>query len=106
MYVAPPFSHACSAFAVALFTYVWLRVRDDWSPPPASRRWGAAGALMAMTREQDVFFIAGPAWTFGLGFGKFPRLFPKPESLEPESVRRSRVLHRGVPPRSSSHTRR
>ena len=32
MYVAPPFSHACSAFAVALFVNVWLHVRRDWSP--------------------------------------------------------------------------
>ena len=31
MYVAPPFSHACSAFTVALFTYTWLRVRETWS---------------------------------------------------------------------------
>jgi hypothetical protein len=60
MYVAPPFSHACSAFAVALFTSVWLSVRDRWSPAGLAAL-GAAGALMAMTREQDVFFIAGPA---------------------------------------------
>ena len=66
MYVAPPFSHACSAFGVALFTYVWLRVRDKWSTPGMFAL-GAAGALMAMTREQDVFFAIGPAvdylWT-------------------------------------------
>ena len=31
MYVAPPFSHACSAFAVALFVSVWLHVRRTWS---------------------------------------------------------------------------
>src|SRR5262245_36179369 len=31
MYIAPPFSHACSAFAVALFVTVWLRVRPTWS---------------------------------------------------------------------------
>jgi hypothetical protein len=55
MYVAPPFSHACSAFAVALFTYVWLSVRDRWSPAGMAAL-GAAGALMVMTREQDVFF--------------------------------------------------
>jgi hypothetical protein len=60
MYVAPPFSHACSAFAVALFTFVWLRVRDGWTPLGLAAL-GAAGALMAMTREQDAFFIAGPA---------------------------------------------
>lgn len=65
MYVAPPFSHACSAFTVALFTYVWLRVRDDWSPAGMAAL-GAAGALMAMTREQDIFFAAGPVLDFGL----------------------------------------
>ena len=88
MYVAPPFSHACSAFAVALFTWVWLRVREwpasrsadrreGWSPAGMAAL-GAAGALMVMTREQDVFFgvsvavdyvvsvIRGP-WTAGRG---------------------------------------
>ncbi len=55
MYVAPPFSHACSAFAVALFTWVWLRVRGEWSSSGMAAL-GAAGALMVMTREQDVFF--------------------------------------------------
>ena len=63
MYVTPPFSHACSAFAVALFITVWLRVRDSWSPAGAA--WlGLTGALMAMVREQDMFFIAGPAIDF------------------------------------------
>lgn len=65
MYVAPPFSHACSAFGVALFTYVWLRVRDEWSPRGLLAL-GAAAALMAMIREQDAFFAAGPALDFGL----------------------------------------
>lgn len=60
MYVAPPFSHACSAFAVALFVWTWLRVRGSWSVGGAIAL-GAAGALMAMVREQDVFFLAGPA---------------------------------------------
>jgi len=63
MYVAPPFSHACSAFGVALFTYVWLSVRDDWSTRGLMAL-GAAGALMAMVREQDLFFVAGPALDF------------------------------------------
>ena len=63
MYVAPPFSHACSAFAVALFTYVWIRVREDW-PVRGFVALGAAGALMAMVREQDIFFVAGPAVDF------------------------------------------
>jgi hypothetical protein len=65
MYVAPPFSHACSAFTVALFTYVWLRVRDGWSPQGLAAL-GAAGALMAMTREQDVFFAVAPALDWAL----------------------------------------
>jgi hypothetical protein len=30
-YVAPPYAHACSAFAVALFVAVWLHVRTAWS---------------------------------------------------------------------------
>src|SRR6266542_1316807 len=33
MYIAPPFSHAPSAFAVALFVTVWLHVRQTWSVP-------------------------------------------------------------------------
>jgi len=71
MYVAPPFSHACSAFAVALFTWMWLRVRDQWTPAGMAAL-GAAGALMVMVREQDVFFGAAAAVDFGvwaLGFG-------------------------------------
>jgi hypothetical protein len=67
MYVAPPFSHACSAFGVALFIYVWLRIRDDWSTRGLMAL-GAAGALMAMVREQDAFFAAGPALDWALGF--------------------------------------
>jgi hypothetical protein len=63
MYVAPPFSHACSAFGVALFTYVWLRIRDTWSTRGLIAL-GAAGALMAMIREQDLFFVFGPALDF------------------------------------------
>lgn len=88
MYIAPPFSHACSAFGVALFIYVWLRVRDDWSPTGLAAL-GAAAALMAMIREQDAFFVVGPALDFGLswalGFrpsasGKSPgSKSPKPE---------------------------
>jgi hypothetical protein len=60
MYVAPGFSHACSAFAVSLFLWTWLHVRKRWTPGGAVLL-GAAGALMAMVREQDVFFVAGPA---------------------------------------------
>src|SRR6478672_4478307 len=31
MYVAPPMSHACSAFAVAVFVTVWLHARRTWT---------------------------------------------------------------------------
>src|SRR5690349_17939012 len=47
MYVAPPFSHACSAFAVALFVTVWLNVRRTWSIAGVVAL-GAVAALMAM----------------------------------------------------------
>lgn len=63
MYVAPPFSHACSAFAVALFVNVWLHVRRDWSPRGAFAL-GLCTALMAMVREQDVFLAIGPLVDF------------------------------------------
>ncbi|HET7698170.1 MAG TPA: hypothetical protein VFK57_20815 [Vicinamibacterales bacterium] len=65
MYVAPVFSHACSAFAVASFIYVWLRVRGSWTPRGAAAL-AASGALMAMVREQDAFLILGPAVDFAL----------------------------------------
>lgn len=65
MYVAPPFSHACSAFAVALFVTVWLQVRGAWSVPGAIAL-GLAGALVAMVREQDAFFAVAPAVDFAL----------------------------------------
>jgi hypothetical protein len=63
MYVSPPFSHACSAFAVAAFVFAWLRVRRTWSVPGFVLL-GALGALMAMVREQDAFFAFGPGVDF------------------------------------------
>jgi hypothetical protein len=78
MYVAPPFSHACSAFGVALFTYAWLRVRDTWSTRGMIAL-GAAAALMAMIREQDAFFVAGAAVDFMLSASQSPK--PKAQSL-------------------------
>jgi hypothetical protein len=65
MYVAPVFAHACSAFAVALFLFVWLRVRERWTVRGGIAL-GAAAALMAMVREQDAFFAAGAALDFVL----------------------------------------
>jgi hypothetical protein len=63
MYVAPGFAHACSAFAVALFVNVWLRVRERWSAKGASVL-GLSVALMAMVREQDAFLALAPAVDF------------------------------------------
>ena len=60
MYIAPGFSHACSAFAAALFVAVWLRVRETWSLGGLMGL-GAVCALMVMVREQAVFFVVGPA---------------------------------------------
>ncbi len=63
MYVSPPYSHACSAFAVALFVTIWLHVREGWSVSGAIAL-GFSGALMAMVREQDAFLALGPAVDF------------------------------------------
>jgi hypothetical protein len=63
MYVAPPYSHACSAFAVALFVYAWLRVRPRWSARGLALL-GALAALMTMVREQDAFVAVGVALDF------------------------------------------
>jgi hypothetical protein len=66
MYVAPPMSHATSAFAVTLFVTTWISVRERWDVRGAALL-GACAALMTMVREQDAFFVAGPlvdvAWT-------------------------------------------
>jgi len=64
LYVAPPFSHACATFAVALCLWIWLRVRDTWS-------WGGvillglSVGLMATMRDQAGLFAIGPALDFG-----------------------------------------
>jgi hypothetical protein len=60
MYVSPVFAHACSAFAVALLLWIWLVVRDRWSAGGMAAL-GASAALVVMVREQDVFFLGGPA---------------------------------------------
>ncbi|HEY8550572.1 MAG TPA: hypothetical protein VIL35_11495 [Vicinamibacterales bacterium] len=64
MYIAPPMSHGCSAFAVASFLAVWLLVRERWSAGGAMAL-GALAALMGMVREQDLFVAAGPAIDWG-----------------------------------------
>jgi hypothetical protein len=63
MYVAPGFSHANSAFAVAAFVVAWLHVRRTWSAGGAAVL-GALAALMGMVREQDLFIAIGPAVDF------------------------------------------
>ena len=65
MYVAPPMSHACSAFAVALFIHTWLRVRERWSARGLVLL-GILAALMTMVREQDAFVAVGPALDFAM----------------------------------------
>jgi hypothetical protein len=64
-YIAPPFSHAGSAFAVALFVSVWLHVRRRWSVAGTAAL-GLAAALMAMVREQDIFFALGVVVDFAV----------------------------------------
>ncbi len=64
-YIAPVFAHACSAFAVALFVVTWLWARDRWTAV-GFLALGAGAALMTMVREQDVFFVVGPAIDFAL----------------------------------------
>ena len=63
MYVAPPMSHATSAFGVALFVTAWLHARETWSAPRVALL-GVSAALMGMVREQDVFFAVGPIADF------------------------------------------
>ena len=65
MYIAPPFSHACSAFAVALFVAIWLHVRRAWTVRGAVAL-GLSGALVAMVREQDALFTLAPALDYVL----------------------------------------
>ncbi len=69
MYLAPGFSHACSAFAVAAFVAVWLNVRRDWSWRGVAAL-GALAALMGMVREQDLFIALGPGLDFLVTFAR------------------------------------
>ncbi len=78
MYVAPPMAHACSAFAIALLVWAWLRVRRTWSIGGAMLL-GAAAALAGMVREQDALLACGPAldavlWAAGFNVTSAPRV--------------------------------
>jgi len=77
MYLAPPFSHACSAFAVALFVNVWLHIRQRWTARGAFAL-GLCAALIAMVREQDVFLALGPAVDFAWSARREMRRFLVP----------------------------
>jgi hypothetical protein len=54
------FAHACAAFTVAVFTWAWIRIREQWTVRGFAAL-GALAAVMTMVREQDAFFVAGPA---------------------------------------------
>lgn len=64
-YVAPGYSHACSAAVVAAFVVVWLHVRQTWTTAGIVVL-GALAALMGMVREQDGFIAIGPAVDFAM----------------------------------------
>jgi hypothetical protein len=72
MYVAPGFSHANSAFAVASFVVAWLYVRRDWSAGGVAAL-GALAGLMGMVREQDLFIAIGPAIDYVVKMGRAAR---------------------------------
>ena len=91
MYIAPPMSHACSAFAVSAFVLGWLRVRRRWSLAGCAGL-GVLAALMTMVREQDAFVAAGPmidfVWTLVRSFrarragDRFPQIVhPRPSTM-------------------------
>ncbi len=61
--------------------WIWLRVRRDWTPAGAACL-GASAALMAMVREQDLFFAAGPALDFR------QMVVPRPTDRRHRPVRR------------------
>jgi hypothetical protein len=63
MYVAPGYSHACSAFAVSLFVSIWLHVRRTWSNGGIVAL-ASSAALMTIVREQDAFLALGPAFDY------------------------------------------
>lgn len=63
MYVAPVFSHACATFAVTVFLWLWLRVRDHWTMRGVISL-GLVGGLMGTMRDQTVLFLLPAALDF------------------------------------------
>jgi len=72
MYVAPPMAHACEAFAVAAFIFVWLRVRERWTVAGGAAL-GVLAALMVMVREQTLFLVVTPALDWALAWWRGPQ---------------------------------
>ncbi len=67
MVAAPPWSHAASLFAVALFVTVWYETRGVRQRTPV--QWlvlGGTAGLMMLVREQDALFLVIPAVETGL----------------------------------------
>ncbi len=56
LYITPPMAHANSLFAVALFTWLWLRTRQERTAPQWAALGGAAG-LMVLVRELNWLMI-------------------------------------------------
>lgn len=61
MYVAPPMSHAGSAFAVALFVIVWLHIRKKWSAgaPPWRLSYGHSLSSAGSPRAEAARAVTG-----------------------------------------------
>ena len=72
MYIAPPMAHACEAFAVAAFLFVWLHVRERWTVGGGVAL-GALAALMVMVREQALFLAIMPALDWALAWWRGPQ---------------------------------
>lgn len=72
MYVAPPYTHAVSAFTAAAFVWAWLMVRERWSPGGLAVL-GVLAAMMTMVREQDAFLALGPGLDFAWSLRRRPR---------------------------------
>jgi len=71
MYIAPPMAHACQAFAVAAFLFVWIHVRERWTVGGGAAL-GATAALMVMVREQDLLIALAPAADWLLAWWRAP----------------------------------
>ena len=67
MYVAPPMSHATSAFAVAAFLLLLAARPRHVVACGGMALLGISPPSLAMVREQDAFFVVGPGPRFRCG---------------------------------------